>query len=484
MKGIFKLNIVKLTVILLIVNFYSNYAFGVEARPDSFAALVEKSIPAVVNISTKQKTVGKKASSNRFRPDNPYDILKEFLDKEFGVPFEAPERSRRTISLGSGFIVDPKGYIVTNNHVIDQADEIHVVLGGSNDSKSYKAKLIGKDTKTDIALLKIEVKHDLPYLVLGNSSQAKVGDWVIAIGNPFGLGGTVTAGIISAKARYINASQFDDLIQTDAAINMGNSGGPMLNTDGEVIGVNTAIVSPSGGNVGINFAIPSAMVSSVIKQLQDKGEVTRGWLGVMIQVINENIAEGLGLGDVRGALVSRVVKNSPAEKAGIKEGDVITKFDGQEVINSNKLPKMVGEADINKKVKVEIFRDGKLKELHVVLEKPIEEENLEQHDESSEASAKTILGMTFKDITQQHRKAYNLAAEEKGIVITSVESGSIASLMDIKAGDVIMKVNKQTINNSKDFEKCMKEIMDKNKGSAVLLLSRDGNAHYVAVELN
>ena len=307
------------------------------SAPESFADLADKSLPAVVNVATTQTIT---ADSQMQDLD---EMFRDFLDKRQG----AKPRPRKATSLGSGFIVDPSGYIVTNNHVVENADEIMVVM---HDDTELKAKLIGRDPKTDLALLKVDAGKPLPFVKWGDSNAMRIGDWVLAIGNPFGLGGSVTAGIVSARQRDINAGPYDDFIQTDASINRGNSGGPMFNMDGEVVGINSAIFSPSGGSVGIGFAIPSNLAKPVIEQIKQFGHPRRGWLGVRIQSISPDLAEGLKLPSDKGALVAGVTKDGPADKAGIKQGDVVLKFDGKEVTQMRGLPRMVADTAFGKSV--------------------------------------------------------------------------------------------------------------------------------------
>lgn len=339
-----------------IVIFFALFAvLEASANIIDFSDVVEKISPAVVNISTTQKVIKKKKQPFGSLPDTPYDLFKDFLEREFGLP----EQMRKMTSLGSGFIVAEEGYVVTNYHVVEGADEITVMIGNETE-KNYKAKVVGADKKTDLALLKIDVGMKLPYLEFGDSDSARVGSPVIAVGNPFGLGGTVTSGIISAKARYISRETFDDYIQTDAAVNSGNSGGPLCDgLTGKVLGVNSAIFSPSGGNVGIGFAIPASIAESVVKQLKEKGSIIRGWLGVMVQPVDENIAKAMGLESPKGALVASIVNSSPADNGGVKVGDIILEFDGKVIDSTNKLPRIVGETPLDKKVNLVVFRDGK-----------------------------------------------------------------------------------------------------------------------------
>ncbi|CAL7960080.1 putative periplasmic serine endoprotease DegP-like [Alphaproteobacteria bacterium] len=458
---------------------------------ESLADTVEKITPAVVSVLAVQKTSGKE--------NNPYDLFKEFFGRGFGVPdnffekeFKIPEHAYKRTALASGFLIDPTGYIVTNAHVIEGSEDISVTI--SDNSKTYKAKLIGKDQRTDLALLKIEAKSALPYLRLGDSDKLKVGDIVIAVGNPFRLGGTVTAGIVSAKSRYIGNNTLEGYIQTDAAINQGNSGGALCNTKGEVVGVPTAIMTPSGGSIGIGFAIPTSIVEPVIKQLKDNGQVARGWLGVKIQMVDEDIATSMELSQSKGALVADVVKDSPADKAGIKIGDIVTKFNDKEVSNMNKLPRMVGEVEVGKKVPVEIFRDSEYKTLQVIVEKPASddpfntEENKSDGSTSSEKASKKdgkkILGMSLKEMTNEMRFTYEIKDGTQGVVINQVDSESHAATIGIRPGDVIVRVNKQTIKTVSEFEKEVEKLKKAGKDKATLLVLSRGENYFKSVELH
>src|SRR5690606_23539567 len=328
------------------------------ALPGSLADVVEKVAPAVVSIQVEKKIGGLSMGSPRL-PDNMPEFFKRFFGDErfkdfFGVPEQMPER--RVGGIGSGFIIDPEGYIVTNNHVAEDADKITVTLQGG---KEYEAELIGADPKTDLALVKIDADESLPYVEWGDSDTARVGDWIIAVGNPFGLGQTVTTGIISARGRSIGAGPYDDFLQVSAPINRGNSGGPTLDTHGRVIGVNTAIFSPSGGSVGIGFAIPSNMAADDVRQLKELGKVERGWLGVMIQTVNEDLAAGLNLPSAEGAIVSQVTPGGPAEKAGIRQGDVIVAVNGERIEEMRELPRVIAGIPAGEKAKIDIWRDGR-----------------------------------------------------------------------------------------------------------------------------
>lgn len=443
----------------------------------SFADIVDKTIPAVVNISTTQK-VSKNRPNNEM--DGIMELFKGLLEKDpsIGIPFSDPENapSSRPNSLGSGFIIDKDGYIVTNYHLIDNADEVSVTLQG-DDSKQIKAKIVGKDPKTDIALLKIEVDHPLPFLIFGDSTKTRIGDFVLAIGNPFGLGESVSMGIVSAKARNINSGQYDDFIQTDAAINVGNSGGPMLNTDGEVIGVNSIIITPSKGNIGIGFAIPSSMAQPVIKQLKEKGEIVRGQLGITLQPIDQNIVDGLHLPNNKGALVGGVLKDSPAERAGIKVGDVITKFNGKEIVTFNQLPRMVGEIPINQQVVLEVLRNGERKEIKAIIEKA-------KDDENKEAYTAKALGMSVQELNKTNQKTFGIEDGVSGVIVTEVERGSFAHLSGLKPGDIILSINTKAISQVKEFEHEMKSFKKNSKGGVLFLISRGGSTAFISVNIN
>ncbi|HEX6979812.1 MAG TPA: DegQ family serine endoprotease [Alphaproteobacteria bacterium] len=455
----------------------------------SFADLAERLLPAVVNISTTQ-TIRPDRNQRRgpdipqFPPGSPFEeFFKEFFDRQ--RPDALPRRAQ---SLGSGFIIDEAGYIVTNNHVIADADEIKVIL---QDNTQLSAKLVGRDAKTDLALLKVESEKPLPFVKFGNSDEARVGDWVIAIGNPFGLGGSVTAGIISARQRDINAGPYDDFIQTDASINRGNSGGPMFNLAGEVIGINTAIYSPSGGSVGIGFAIPSALAKPVIDQLRQFGKARRGWLGVNIQTVTDEIAESLGLDKPKGALVARVTEKGPAEDAKIQPGDVILKFDGREVTEMRRLPRIVAETPVGKTVPVVIWRKGKEMTVQV---KVGELEDTEQMASASPGgdqgpagrSAATVetLGMSLAAITPDLRERYEINEKTKGVVITSVDDGSPAAERGLRPGDVIVEVNQEAVSSPQQVVTKVKEAKSQGRRGVLVMVDRQGEQRFVGLSVD
>ncbi len=444
--------------------------------PESFADLAERLLPAVVNIATTQIVDTKR--SEEFE-----EFFQEFFERRGTKP---PQRERRrSTSLGSGFIIDSNGYIVTNNHVIADADEISVRL---SDDTLLKAKVVGRDEKTDLALLKVETSEPLPAVPWGDSNVTRIGDWVVAIGNPFGLGGTVTAGIVSARQRDINSGPYDDFIQTDAAINRGNSGGPMFNLDGEVIGVNTAIFSPSGGSVGIGFAIPSALAKNVIMQLRDQGEVRRGWLGVRIQTVTDELAEGLRLDKVTGALVASVTPGGPAEVAGLAQGDVVLRFDGREVTNMRKLPRMVAETPIGKAVSVVVWRKGKEETFQVSLgeldEETIVKASLKTGEVEKENSKIGDLGLALGQITPELRRRFELEEKTKGVVITEVEEGGSGAEKGLRPGDVIVEVDQEEVSSPSQVAERVEKAKTEGFRVVTLLVYRQGDFQWVAVRID
>jgi len=450
------------------------------SAPDGFADLVEGLLPAVVNISTTQRTTeGKGPELPQFPPGSPFEeFFKEFFERQ-----RPNQPRRRATSLGSGFIIGTEGYVVTNNHVIEDAEEIKVIL---QDETELEAELIGRDPKTDLALLKVETDRNLPALRWGDSAKTRVGDWVVAIGNPFGLGGTVTAGIVSARARDINAGPYDDFIQTDASINRGNSGGPMFNLDGEIIGINTAIFSPSGGSIGIGFAIPSNLAKNVILQLRTDGHTRRGWLGVRIQSVTDEIAESLGLDKPRGALVASVTEDSPAEDAGLKQGDVILAFDGKDVDEMRKLPRIVAETKILELVDVVVWRKGGEEIVRVKVGELDETEPqvASVPDEPDEGEALDELGLTLTTVTDDARTRFELGEDAAGVVVTEVDPDSPAGEKGLRPGDVIIEVGQEPVAAPAEVAKRVAEAKKDGRKSVLLLLQRGDDLRFVAIRID
>ena len=444
--------------------------------PESFADLAERLSPSVVNISTTQKVEGDDPGPFEFQfpPGSPFEKF-----------FERQRRKRHVTSLGSGFIIDAKGLVVTNNHVIAEADEITVTL---SDGTKLSAKVLGKDARTDLALLEVKPKTSLPAVGWGDSDVARVGDWVVAIGNPFGLGGSVTAGIISARGRDINAGPYDDFIQTDASINHGNSGGPLFNLDGRVIGINTWIISPSGGSVGIGFAIPASLARNVIEQLEEHGRTRRGWLGVRVQTVTDVIAESLGLKKARGALVAGLSEEGPAAKAGLKRGDIILSFDHKNVGEMRALPRIVAETQIGKAVQVELWREEERLTVEVTIGE-LElagEQQLASTDPKAAPSSRKVetLGMTLSGITPDLRDKFELREDASGVVIIKVDAESAAAGKGIRVGDIIVEVGREEVNQPEQVQAKVGQVKQSQRKSILLLLERQGDFLFVAVRLD
>ncbi|MFA5956685.1 Do family serine endopeptidase [Hyphomicrobium sp.] len=456
--------------------------------PASVAPLAKRLSNAVVNISTSQTVKGPAGVPLPKVPKGaPFeDFFDDFFNKRGGVP----HGDRKISSLGSGFVIDGKeGLIVTNNHVIEGAEEIDINF--HDGSKLVVDKIIGRDTKADLALLKVTPKKPLSDVKFGSSDTIEVGDWVMAIGNPFGLGGSVSMGIISAKSRDINSGPYDDYLQTDAAINKGNSGGPLFNMNGDVIGVNTAIISPTGGSIGIGFAVPSDTVSNVIDQLKQYGEVRRGWLGVKIQSVTDDIADTLGIEENVGALVAAVTPDSPASKAGLQPGDVILRFDSKDVTSMRGLPKIVAQAPIGKAVDVELLRKGQKQSTQVTVGRLEEDDDnasdLKSDDGSEDEDPKgsTIIGLTLSPLSDDLRKKYGLDAKIKGVVVEAVDPQSPAATKGLKPGDVIVEAAQDAVSDPDDFAKSIDKVK-KSGRKAVLLRVEDakGDLRFVAVPVS
>ena len=425
----------------------------------NFTALAKRVGPSVVNVSTTQV---KKMAQDVPSPFGPGDPRNDLLERFFGGRIPRGPQPRQN-GVGSGFIIDSNGTILTNYHVVGDAEKISVTL---SDGKKYDAKVIGKDQKTDIAVIKIDVGRDLPSVTLGDSDHLEVGEWVVAIGNPFGLDHTVTSGIVSAKGRQIGAGPYDNFIQTDASINPGNSGGPLLNLRGEVVGINTAIFSQSGGNIGIGFAIPTNSVKDLLPQLRDKGRVVRGYLGTTVQKITPEIADSLGLKERGGALVADVVKGGPAEKAGLKAGDVIVEFDKKAIKDSSDLPGAVARVAPGTSVQLKLARDGK----QITL--PITVGELKDSEVVASSGQESELGLTVQPLTPDMAQSLGLERAE-GLVVASVKPGSAADEAGLRSGDVITQVNRRQVKNLADYNR---EISRSEKSKSVLFLVRRGES--------
>ena len=442
--------------------------------PSSFADLAEKVMPAVVNIATKQQVkTDKRIPLPELPPGSPFEkFFKDFLDRN--RPDDGQPRS--ITSLGSGFIIDAKGFIVTNNHVIDGADEVTVIMGNKDE---YKATIVGHDSETDLALLKIEAKKPLPFVELGDSDKPRVGDWVMAVGNPFGIGESVSVGIVSARNRDLRSGNFDDFIQTDAAINKGNSGGPLFDMGGKVVGINTAIYSPNGSSVGVGFATPANLAKKVIADLRQFGEIQRGWLGVRIQSLTKEIAESLSLADASGALVTEVIPGSPAEAAGVKLSDVILEFDGQKIDEMRNLPRIVLETPIGKKSVMKVWRDGKAKDLSVKVGK-FEEQKVAAAEEPKapeQPVGKSVLGMDLASLTPLLRERFEIQPGTEGVAVLDVDPNGSAAEKGIRPGDIIVEVDRQKVTSPADVEARMKAANPDRKAVLFLINRNNQNVH-------
>jgi serine protease Do len=471
--------------------------------PDGIADVAEKVIDAVVNISTSQTLEAKglgggegKGAMPQLPPGSPFEEFFDDFFKNRRGPGAGPKggdrggdkngevQPRKTNSLGSGFIVDAAGIVVTNNHVIADADEINVIM---NDGSKFKAELVGVDKRTDLAVLKFKPTKPLVAVKFGDSDKLRLGEWVVAIGNPFSLGGTVTAGIVSARNRDISSGPYDNYIQTDAAINRGNSGGPLFNLEGEVIGVNTLIISPSGGSIGIGFAVPSKTVVGVVNQLRQFGELRRGWLGVRIQQVTDEIAESLNIKPARGALIAGVEDKGPAKPAGIEPGDVVVKFDGKDIKEPKDLSRVVADTAVGKDVEVVIIRKGAEETKKVTLGR------LEDTDKAVQASAKKdepaekpvtqkALGLDLATLSKDLRSRYKIKDNVKGVIITNVDSGSDAAEKRLTPGEVIVEVAQEAVSNGADVKKRVEQLKKDGKKSVLLLVANsDGELRFVAL---
>jgi serine protease Do len=432
----------------------------------SLSGLVKQTKTSVVNISTTTVVKGVDLPGRFGNPFKEFFGNDEFFEKFFG---NEPTREFKQKSLGSGVIIDKDGYILTNNHVVEKASSIKVKL---SDGKEYEAKVVGKDVKTDIALIKVKVKNSLPVAVLGDSDRLEVGDWVLAVGNPYGLDHTVTAGIVSAKGRVIGQGPYDDFIQTDASINPGNSGGPLFNLRGEVVGINTAIIA---GGQGIGFAIPINMAKALLPQLKSNGKVVRGWLGVVIQKVTPELAKSFRLKELEGALVSDVMEDSPAYKAGVKRGDVIVSFDGKPIKEMEELPKIVAAVEVGKKVRIRLIRDGSPLDLDVTI--------TEGRDETREAASaapelEKDFGLVVQNITPEIARHLNIK-DTKGVIVTDIQQGSPAEEADVRAGDIIREINRKPVRNVDDFRQIVGKA--RTRDGVVMLVKRENMTFYAVM---
>lgn len=460
----------------------SSSAADARNAPDSFADLASAVTPAVVNIQVTQTADQQNMAAEGmempgFPPGSPFE---EFFRRHNQTPQQGGKPQKVT-GLGSGFVIDASGYVVTNNHVVGKSDDIMVTM---QTGEKYKARLVGRDEKTDLALLKVDAGKPLPAVAWGDSDKSRVGDWVLAVGNPFGLGGTVTAGIISARGRDIQSGPYDDYLQLDAAINRGNSGGPSFDSDGKVIGINTAIYSPSGGSVGIGFAIPSATAKTVIAELKDKGQIARGWLGVQIQPLDTELAETLGLDKDKGALVAGVTPDSPAAKAGLKPGDVIVGVDGKSIGEMRELPRLIAANKPDAKVALKIWRDGKeIKETVQLASAPSPRQVADAGTAPlPQKTERGTLGLILAPVNAETRSRYNLDADAKGVMISGVLPDSDAADKGLKAGDVILQIGRDQVASPEQAVERVKAERAKGKDAVVILVARGEVREFIAVK--
>ncbi len=451
--------------------------------PDTFADLADRLSPAVVNVSTSQfvRREGEQDMPfEQFPPGHPFgDLFRDWLEQnpDGTIP------PQQAASLGSGFVVDASGIVVTNYHVVQGADAIQITL---TDGTVLNATMVGADEPTDLAVLRVNTEHPLVAVSFGDSDEMRVGDWVMAIGNPFGLGGTVTAGIVSARNRDIYSGPYDDFIQTDAAINQGNSGGPLFSLDGEVIGVNSAIISPSGGSIGIGFAIPSTTAALVVRQILEYGETRRGWLGVRIQTVTEQIAQSVGLDHPQGALISAITPGGPADEAGLQRGDVVMEFDGTDIDRMRALPRIVSQTEVGERVPIRVWRDGRERTMRVVVGELDETliAALDVPDGADDTATDQIdqLGLSLSEITPQLRDQFGLRQSAEGVVVTNVDPSAPAS-QNVRAGDVILEVEREIVRGVEDIRTGINRAASSERDVVLFLIERGGQATYQAVEL-
>jgi serine protease Do len=459
------------------------------ATPESFAPVIEPLMPAVVNISTTQKVVAPQGGVPFDIPGLPdgdpqAEQFKE-LFRQFGERFGGGDLEREVTSLGSGFVIDPDGYIVTNNHVVGNASEMTVIF---SDNTHLPATLVGRDAKTDLALIKVKPSKKLPFVSFGDSDALKVGDWLIAVGNPFGLGGSVSAGIVSARGRNINAGPFDDFIQTDAAINRGNSGGPLFNAQGQVVGINSAIFSPTGTNIGIGFAVPTSLAKPVLDQLRKYGKAQRAWLGVKIQEVSEEIANSIGMKEAKGALLLEVTPKSPAAGSDLQPGDVIVKFDGHDIREMRNLPRLVAETPANKDVEVVVFRKGRETSLHVKLAEQKDDDGDQppsmKPGDTGKAPAKgegRILGMELAPIDDTLRAQFGLPKNLHGLLVMGLDRDSEIAKQGVMPGDVILDVNQNEVASTSDVKAQMEAVKKSGRNYALIRVKRGKAVQFITV---
>jgi serine protease Do len=453
--------------------------------PRGFADVIKQVTPAVVNIAVIEAPSREPAQGQIQVPQFPENSpLGQFFRRHFGqdgLPWVQAVPRGPVEALGSGFIIDPAGWVVTNNHVVKDAAQVKVIM---TDGTQYKAQVKGRDPKTDLALLKINAGKPLPYVQFGSSDKARVGDWVLAVGNPFGLGGSVTAGIISARGRDIHSGPYDDFLQIDAPINRGNSGGPLFNEEGQVIGVNTAIYTPSGGSVGIGFAIPSSIAKYVVAQLKAHGHIDRGWLGVAIQPVTDDVAKSLGLPPDRGTIVAEVVPDSPAAKAGLRAGDVILKAGGKTITEFKQLSRLVADTSAGTQMQLEIYRDGATRDIPVVIGRMPNQKQMASIEKTQSGAARPHLGLYLQPLTPQAREALNLGRDTRGALVAQVEQGSPADQAGIQAGSVISMVGQQETNTPQEVEQQVHTAIAHHHSSILLRVEQNGRAHFVVVHLS
>lgn len=457
--------------------------------PEAIADTAERVMDAVVNIKASQRQAQRNVPMPQLPPGSPFeDLFNDFFNRRGGPGGpNGPGPQQRSSSLGSGFVIDPAGTVVTNNHVIAEANEITVVF---NDGTELKAEVVGKDAKTDIAVLKVKSDKPLKAVKFGDSDKIRIGEWVIAIGNPFGFGGSVSAGIVSAKQRNIRSGPYDSFIQTDAAINKGNSGGPLFNLDGDVVGINTAIISPSGGSIGIGFSVPASIAVPVIEQLKQYGETRRGWLGVAIQDVDEDTADALKLGRPRGAMVINVDEKGPAKAAGFEREDVILKFDGRDIRRSNDLPRIVAQTPIGKEVDVQVWRGGKEITRKVTLGKLDESPQRASMETRDNPAAPTpsasVMGLELSPLNAETRRRFNIKDGVEGVVVLKVDPNSVAAERRVNAGDVIVEVQREAVKSAADVKKRLDDLKAQGQKRALFYIATgpEGTLRYVTLPIN